>query len=209
MAPGGTPPEIHFPKGKFITEEATLMGEGDSGFTFLNKLNGQDVVVKVPRFTPEIERKFKVAHRQFIEGYSMQNEKKVLGLQGLFVDEKILEDGRSVLAMKVAPGVTLKNFIRGGGIKTMVEYEKFFATVTEKLEDMWFRGIVHNDLHWGNIMVDKTSAGGYIVTIIDFGNADVGLIPKLFSEGQLHDFHTARDMLASIENKVLNFEKTQ
>jgi hypothetical protein len=105
-----TPLEVHFPSaGKFITEEARILGEGDTGFTFLNNLNGKDAVVKVPRFTPKIEREFKVATRQFIEGVSMPNEKKALELQGLFIDEKILEDGRSVIAMKVAPGVT---FIR-------------------------------------------------------------------------------------------------
>ena len=204
------PFDVNFPSaGRFITNDAktSVLGEGETGIAYLTELNGEDIVVKVPKFTPDIERELKIATGQFIIGGSMPNERKALELQGLFIDEEILEDERSVIAMKVAPGKSLENFIRGGGIKTMAEYDLFLDFVVGKLREMWAKGIVHNDLHWNNFMVEKkTGSGGYIVTIIDYGNADVGLSPELFLEGKAYDWDASVETFRIIEEMVRNFQ---
>lgn len=68
---------------------------------------------------------------------------------------------RYVCVMGLAPGVTLSSYLRREGLTA-----DLYARVEKAVASLWMAGVIHADLHRGNIVYDP---GAGTVTIIDFG----------------------------------------
>jgi serine/threonine protein kinase len=151
------------------------IGEGFFGKTFLIDakvgFRKESVVVKIPKFAPSLETELK--KKNGIKLTQPRHEINVLKKMGLHVDDMVIDDGRIIIAMKLAKGTNLQSFLTE--IKTKEDLHQLKMAANKAMEDMHSRGVIHNDLHSGNIMVERNTGKGnpFTVRIIDFGMADV------------------------------------
>jgi serine/threonine protein kinase len=138
------------------------IGEGFYARTFLTEAKaGQEaMVIKIPKFKPLKDP---------------QNEIDALKKMDLFLESAVNHDGRVFIAMKLVKGVDLSSFM--SEIKTLKIFQQIKMATFKAMEDMHSKGVIHNDLHAGNIMIEKIAPIGnknpFKVTFIDFGMANI------------------------------------
>ncbi len=148
-----------------------LIGTGTSGSVWAarNELIDRDVALKI--MEPEVMSDKVLLHRFF-------NEAKAIGrvkhpsIVGIF-DLGQAEDGSPFLVLELLDGEPLSTRIqRESGIEpeTLLDVA---AGVSRALDLAHQQGIVHRDLKPANIFLHRTSTGGLIGKILDFGISKV------------------------------------
>ncbi|MEM1031107.1 MAG: serine/threonine-protein kinase [Myxococcota bacterium] len=156
-----------------------LIGTGTSGSVWAarNKLIDRDVALKV--MEPEVMSD-KVLLRRFF------NEAKAIGrvnhasIVGIF-DLGQAEDGSPFLVLELLDGEPLNTRIQREGAMEPETLLDVSAGVAKALDLAHKQGIVHRDLKPANIYLHRTSTGGLVGKILDFG------ISKVVSSGT-HNF---------------------
>lgn len=156
-----------------------LIGTGTSGSVWAarNKLIDRDVALKI--MEPEVMSD-KVLLRRFF------NEAKAIGrvnhpsIVGIF-DLGQAEDGSPFLVLELLDGEPLNTRIQRDGAVEPETLLDVCAGVAKALDLAHKQGIVHRDLKPANIYLHRTSTGGLIGKILDFG------ISKVVSSGT-HNF---------------------
>ncbi|NOZ86112.1 MAG: protein kinase [Deltaproteobacteria bacterium] len=92
-------------------------------------------------------------------------------------------DGRSFLAMELAPGKTIDRVISG---PDHISFFPALAGVCKALQYIHSRGLVHNDIKPSNIMVDATRPEKPAVKLLDFSLAAPAGSDELIQRGTLH-----------------------
>ena len=67
------------------------------------------------------------------------------------------------IGMSLSPGSSFYSLRRGEGLAA-----SYVATIEKAFLSMWFQGVIHTDLHGGNLLVNPSTGQ---VSIIDFGRA--------------------------------------
>jgi fructosamine-3-kinase len=71
--------------------------------------------------------------------------------------------------------MTSTDFLLNGKVYSSAQQQKILGKL-KQIQDIKFEfGLVHGDINWGNFVVDKEN----IVYLIDWGSADIDLIPQL------------------------------
>jgi serine/threonine protein kinase len=180
-------------KNSFISVDGKLMVLQSSkkpigrGVTALAKLamdkEGNKVVIKVTTLKPGTTIKER-------KGASITDEVKIenlvnIALGGLFYRERPLSKDKAIKEYQAKEylGVDLKLFL-----KDLSEEDKYEITaqILAQLIKLQALGVVHSDLHPGNILILPLENGKFKVTIIDYGNAVIipeGLLTTPKSKG--------------------------
>jgi serine/threonine protein kinase len=147
-----------------------IVGVGSYAITFLTNVKDVPVVVKIPKSIPK-GNSLKSGPSTVLD----TTEIIALKRMGQHLDDSTINDGRRVIAMKFAKGSTFHQFISEGNIKTEKKFNQLWDAAIVAMRDMHSKGIVHNDLHMNNFIVENN--GGikdpFTVTIIDFGLANL------------------------------------
>lgn len=120
------------------------------------------------RSLPPLNKEFVVMKIQIISSDTYNELKIMETLQGLPFIPKLYAAGnvilhgeyRHIILMEFIDGVTLREAL----FDTRYNKAKIEREINKALIQMWKRGVIHADLHWNNIMVDKKSN----IHIIDY-----------------------------------------
>jgi eukaryotic-like serine/threonine-protein kinase len=148
-----------------------LIGSGTSGSVWAarNELIDRDVALKI--MEPEVMSDKVLLHRFF-------NEAKAIGrvkhpsIVGIF-DLGQAEDGSPFLVLELLDGEPLSTRIQREGAIAPETLCDMGAGVARALDLAHQQGIVHRDLKPANIFMHRTSTGGLIGKILDFGISKV------------------------------------
>jgi serine/threonine protein kinase len=142
------------------------LGQGGFGLTYLAKdlSLARQVVIKRPNLTFEQDRDYDKFMRRFKrEGQVLAN---VQIPHIVRVIEFIEIDGMPCLVMDFVAGETLGECIRRRGYIPEDEAVKLFQKLASAVEDLHQQGIIHCDIHPGNIIVQPNGEP----MLIDFGS---------------------------------------
>jgi serine/threonine protein kinase len=136
------------------------LGAGQHGIAFLTNTKAgllhENVVVKIPKFIPSVEAQVMRDNNQFLIGL-FSSEIEALKKMGQYIDDVVLPDGRVIIAMKLVKGSTLLSFIKDGNIKTKEEFIELMKATGKAVKKVHAQGIIHHDLHAGNVMVQRNT----------------------------------------------------
>ncbi|MEM8638456.1 MAG: serine/threonine-protein kinase [Cyanobacteria bacterium P01_G01_bin.54] len=151
--------------GKYRIERQ--LGGGGFGITYLaeNVQLGHKVVIKVPNKTYEQDQDYEKFTRRFQrEGQALA---KIQHPNVVRVIDLGNEAGMPCLIMEHIEGETLSKRVRQRGKLSQDEAVPIFRQIAKTLHELHRQGIIHCDLHPGNIILES---GGKPV-LIDFGSA--------------------------------------
>jgi serine/threonine protein kinase len=143
-----------------------LLGSGGFGMTYLaNDLNlARQVVIKRPNLSFEADRDYDKFLRRF------KREGQVLAQVQIPNIVRVIEfteiDGMPCLVMDFVAGETLNDCIRRRGYIPEDEAVKIFQKLASAVEALHQQGIIHCDIHPGNIIVQPNGEP----MLIDFGS---------------------------------------
>jgi serine/threonine protein kinase len=100
-------------------------------------------------------------------------------------DRGELSDGSLWLAMELLSGETLEELLTRERHISQERLKEIFSPVCEVLAEAHQRGIVHRDLHPGNIMLVPIDNDRYLTKILDFGLAGLTAASKLTDPGEI------------------------
>ncbi|MFB2977817.1 GUN4 domain-containing protein [Microseira sp. BLCC-F43] len=166
-----------------------ILGRGGFGITYkaLHTEFNTHVVIKTPDPTlqsdPEYTsyvRKFRREGRLLAQLCQRCRHPHIVWVNDLF-DEK----GTPCLVMEFIPGENLFHLVRNRGRLPEAEAVQYIRQVASALEVVHREGIVHRDVHPGNIMLRHTTGGNSVsAVLIDFGLAGeivpISISSKLF-----------------------------
>jgi hypothetical protein len=147
-------------------EVVRLLGSGGFGMTYLAKdLNlARQVVIKRPNLSFEADRDYDKFLRRF------KREGQVLAQMQIPNIVRVIEfteiDGMPCLVMDFVAGETLNECIRRRGYIPEDEAVRLFQKLASAVEALHQQGIIHCDIHPGNIIVQPNSEP----MLIDFGS---------------------------------------
>lgn len=167
--------------GKYRIER--VLGRGGFGFTYLAtdvQLENL-VVIKVPNQTCERDQDYEKFIRRFQrEGQTLR---KIKHPNVVKVIELSVEQGIPCLVMEYVEGETLSNFVRSKGKLAQDQAVEIFRKLAIALHHkVHKRGIIHCDLHPGNIIIQPTGEP----VLIDFGSTKL-LEPTTFTVTTTHN----------------------
>jgi serine/threonine protein kinase len=147
-------------------EVVRQLGQGGFGLTYLAKdLNlARQVVIKRPNLSFEADRDYDKFLRRF------KREGQVLAQVQIPNIVRVIEfteiDGMPCLVMDFVAGETLNDCIRRRGYIPENEAWQIFQKMASAVEALHQQGIIHCDIHPGNIIVQPNSEP----MLIDFGS---------------------------------------
>ncbi|GET37524.1 serine/threonine-protein kinase [Microseira wollei] len=160
----------------------TILGRGGFGMTYkaLHAEFNTHIVLKTPDPTlqndPEYTsyvRKFRREGRLLTQLCQRCRHPHIVSVNDLFD-----EGNTPCLVMEFIPGENLFHLVRSRGKLPEAEAVQYIRQVASALDVVHREGIVHRDVHPGNIMLRSNSTGGNSVSavLIDFGLA-VEIVP--------------------------------
>jgi serine/threonine protein kinase len=180
-------------------EVVRLLGSGGFGMTYLAKDLSLErpVVIKRPNLSFEADRDYDKFLRRF------KREGQVLAQVQIPHIVRVIEfteiDGMPCLVMDFVAGETLNECIRRRGYIPEDEAVKLFQKLASAVEALHQQGIIHCDIHPGNIIVQPNGEP----MLIDFGSTKL-LHPTTWTVTTTvnKDFGPYDQMAASTENAL-------
>jgi serine/threonine-protein kinase len=157
-----------------------LIGSGTSGSVWAarNELIDRDVALKI--MEPEVMSDKVLLHRFFNEAKSIGRVKHA-SIVGIF-DLGQAEDGSPFLVLELLDGEPLGTKIQREGSVPAETLLDVISGVARALDLAHQQGIVHRDMKPANIFLHRTSSGGLVGKILDFG------ISKVLNSGSHQNF---------------------
>lgn len=180
--------------------EEGILGHGDFGYCKLvlwadGILNAVKIDKEFPdQYIVELMEKLGLIRTQFAREWQQRVSDN--RLKGKYTSNEWIKDStiqsKHYRILPLASGVNLKNFLSSMNNLLSMEQRRLIAiSLLKAVAKLHQKGIVHNDLHAQNIMVDQNLN----VTLIDFDKlADLNNLPTHFSEVQNH--FGRRDIIA-------------
>lgn len=153
---------------------------GCGGLSYVFPVVGEDSVIKISSLNVTNE----IKARSSIGWYATSEEAAILDrlemLEGVYSLKQ-----HTILKMKKVKGETLQHHIESGLIQSYDDLQLFGAAVFKSVNALHRKGIVHNDLHVGNILyevtVDANDPLKKIVEVkanlVDFGRSEILKVP--------------------------------
>ena len=169
------------------------LGEGFFGEAHLVSFRGQLSVVKrvIDCNIDEFDR----------ELYAMEDVRGEGGAPRVVASAS--ECDSPVLVMSYCPGRTLASM--QDEHLSLAQWLQVFVAVTESLVRVHARGVIHNDIHGRNIIINEPRPGHYTAAIIDFGQAQprqssASPTNSVFSHSSFKEFFVVDDFFPAVHN---------
>jgi eukaryotic-like serine/threonine-protein kinase len=152
------------------------IGGGGFGLTYLaeDQMLHRQVVIKTPNRTFEQEQDYEKFVRRF--QWEGQVLAKITHPNVVRVIELFQEAGRPCLVMEYIEGETINECIRRVDYLPEADAIKYFRQLATALQTVHQAGLIHCDIHPGNIMIRHESAP----VLIDFGSSK-SLLPTTYT----------------------------
>jgi serine/threonine protein kinase len=95
------------------------------------------------------------------------------------------EDGSLWIAMELLQGETLETFLAREKFISQEKLKEIFAPLCEVLAEAHQKGILHRDLHPGNIMLVPVGEDRCLAKILDFGLAGLTVAPSITDPNEI------------------------
>lgn len=173
--------------------------------TYFESISGKSHLVlkieKLDRMIPlDKAEVFRLAGEAFVQNYVRASG----GAAPAVFFSGTLANRFHVIAMQCAKGETLESFIRRRQYIPPAVYAKIDNAVASMLRS----GVVHSDLHGGNILIDPAT---YSVKIIDFGFATIippelhASVLKILDDGSVRDAFEKTGLIDVINSSKIGY----